>query len=61
MPKGYPIRVVISCTKEGTLTLRAFDGNSGAELRKIEKMYPNILSAEEKRAALSDMARIRVR
>ena len=61
VPKGYPIRVVISCTKEGTLTLRAFDGNSGAELRKIEKVYPNILSAEEKRAALSDMARIRVR
>jgi len=57
--QGYPLRVVISATNEGRLTLRAYDGETKAELRKIEIVYPTILSGADKRAAEAEMARIR--
>jgi hypothetical protein len=57
--QGYPLRVVISATNEGRLTLRAYDGETKAELRKIEIVYPNILSGVDKRAAEAEMAKIR--
>jgi len=60
VPKGYPMKVRIELNKAGIIELNAYDGETGAHLRKLVVERKNILSPEQQSTARSELARWKV-
>jgi molecular chaperone DnaK len=60
VPKGYPMRVTIELTRAGIIELNAYDGETGALMRKLVVKRMSILSADQQASARQELARWKV-
>ncbi len=60
VPKGYPMRVKIELNRAGIIELNAYDGETGAHLRKLVVERKSILSPDQQASARQELARWKV-